>query len=126
MVEMQKQVERYLRKQAMDRNSFTTCGHCQRRVLVLDTGYCGSCESNICSVCHGKHSNEHLVFPPKLLMRDVNWDDVLQTSLINGFKVTKAMLCEHLNDIGKWEPRFRYMKKADLMKKVKLLRSREK
>jgi hypothetical protein len=126
MLEMQKQVERYLRKHAMDKNSFTTCGQCQRRVLVLDTGYCGNCESNICSVCHGKHSNKHVVCPPKLLMRDVNWDEVLQTGLINGFKVTKPMLCEHLDDVGKWEPKFRYLKKADLMKKVKLLRNREK
>jgi hypothetical protein len=59
------------------------------------------------------------VFPPKLLSRDVKWGEVLQTGLVNGFKVTKAMLCERLRDIGKWEPRFRSLKKADLLKKLK-------
>jgi hypothetical protein len=65
------------------------------------------------------------VFPPKLISRDVKWGKVLQTGLVNGFKVTKAMLCKHLNDTGKWEPRFR-LEEADLMKKVKLLRHRDK
>jgi hypothetical protein len=110
MLELWKQIDRHLRKQALSRNSFTTCGQCDRRVLVLDAGFCDTCESSVCSVCFVTHANAHRVVAPKLVNRDIDWTEALTTGLVYGSKVTKAMLCEHLKQMGLWEAKFRTCK----------------
>jgi hypothetical protein len=71
MAEMQKQIDRHLRKHAMTRTVITKCGTCERRVLVLDVGHCSTCASNLCSACFATHPNGHVVGPPELLCSDI-------------------------------------------------------
>jgi hypothetical protein len=119
MQEMQKQIERHLRKHAMTETSLTICGVCERRVLILDVGHCSTCASNLCSVCSPNHTDGHAVGPPELLCDDIDWVDALRTGLVNGFRLTKAMLCNRLKATGAWEPRFRQWRKDKLLKKLK-------
>jgi hypothetical protein len=121
MLEMQKQVDRHLRKHALTKVSFTVCCQCHRRVVILDAGYCKTCTKSICSACYAAHPFSHNVEPPKLLCCDINWDEALRSGLIGEFKVTKAMLCDRLKEIGQWEPRFRLLKRQSLLQKLKNL-----
>jgi len=106
MLEIQKQIERYLRKQALTKDALTTCGKCLLRVLIVDVGHCETCARNVCSACFAVHTKGHKVGPPKILSDDINWEDVGRCGLVNGHKVTKAMLYDHLRGTGQWEPRF--------------------
>jgi hypothetical protein len=125
MLELQKQIDTHLRKQALCRNSLTTCGRCLRRVLVLDAGFCGTCQRSVCSVCYATHA-AHRVDAPKLVLdNEINWKEVLASGRINGYMVTKAMLCERLKQIGQWESKFRLFNKDTLVKKLLFLQQQQ-
>ncbi len=137
LLETRKQVDKYLRKNSLARDSLTICIDCRRRILVLDAyaGFCGKCKRNVCIVCCQRnvcivccqqhsdtfHTNVTRLGPPELLTTDLNWDDIriVTTGLVNGVNVTKNMLASRLRDVGRWEPGFKSLKKAALLQKVK-------
>jgi len=106
------------------KDSLTTCCQCLRRVLVLHAGFCETC--NAASAQFAAQCTAHRVEAPKLVFdNELNWTEVLTTGRINGYKVTEAMVCERLKQIGQWESKFRLFNKDNLVNKL-LFYNREK